>query len=201
MRILAILTLVLLAACAAEPPKIAASPEAAKTPTYRAPGGPQLTLLTTLNNRSNAGAHTALVISGSQRVLFDPAGSFSHAEIQRQADVIHGLTDRRLQLFRSYQASSKFRVVAQTIPVSAASAEKALKLAQGQGHVSPAYCTNSTSSILKQLPEFADVDVTFYPDRLMTQLAGKPGVRSSLYYETDDGQIFNSPEAFAAATQ
>ena len=43
---------------------------------YSDPGPSTLTLYTMINTRTGSGAHTSLMISGSERVIFDPAGSF-----------------------------------------------------------------------------------------------------------------------------
>lgn len=39
---------------------------------------PRISLYTMVNNESGAGAHSALVINASQRVIFDPTGTFKH---------------------------------------------------------------------------------------------------------------------------
>lgn len=194
MRIIfGILALSILAACAGgggEP----LTAEKVQAVAFRANETPRLTLLTTVNNRNGQGAHTALLVSGSQRVLFDPAGSFRSEDVFRHNDLMYGVTDRKLQTFRSFQASSRHRVVSQTIPVSAASAERALQLVQARGSVAPAYCANSTAEILQQLPETADVKVTFYPVQLMDQIKAKPGITTSVYYENDAGEVLDGPE-------
>ena len=64
---------------------------------YQDPGGPKLTLITVDNNRSGGGAHTALMVSGSQRVLCDPAGSFRPDWVTEHGDVIYGMTPRFFQ--------------------------------------------------------------------------------------------------------
>ena len=63
-----------LSACAADQ-KFASDADVAAA-TYVAGPPASITLITSINGRSNAGAHSALVINGSQRVLYDPAGSW-----------------------------------------------------------------------------------------------------------------------------
>ena len=156
---------------------------------YRHPGPPSLTLTTVVNNRTGAGGHSSLMVSGSQRVIFDPAGSFRSSWVTEHGDVIYGVNDSYFQAYTSAHARSTYHVVTQTFTVSPEIAERALQLVQSQGSVASAFCANATSSILKQLPGFQDVKVTFYPVNLMQQLASKPGVVTDRYYENDEGEV------------
>ena len=53
--------------------------------------GPKaLTLYTMRNTGSGNGAHSSVLIDASQRVLFDPAGSFANARIPERNDVLFG---------------------------------------------------------------------------------------------------------------
>ncbi|MEY8838025.1 hypothetical protein AB9K41_03180, partial [Cribrihabitans sp. XS_ASV171] len=62
-----------LAGCAG-PQGPQATPEQIQAVAYRDAGPAYLTLYTMVNNRSGAGGHSSLMINGSQRVIFDPAG-------------------------------------------------------------------------------------------------------------------------------
>jgi predicted small lipoprotein YifL len=77
--LLALTALVSLAACGAEP--IWAPDDAVATARYEHPGPTSITLYTVLSTRSGAGAHAGLLINGSQRVLFDPAGTWRHPRL------------------------------------------------------------------------------------------------------------------------
>ncbi len=50
---------------------------------YREPGPATLTLYTMVNNRTGKGGHSSLMINASQRVIFDPAGSFYADRIEQ----------------------------------------------------------------------------------------------------------------------
>lgn len=156
---------------------------------FRAPDAPKLTLITVINNRTGSGGHSALMVSGSQRVIFDPAGSFRPDWVAEYGDVLYGITPRNLQAYRSAHARSSHHVVTQEFAVSAEVAERALQLVQANGTVPSAFCANSTSSILQNLAGFEDVDVTFFPDRLMDQMATRSGVLTERYYEDDAGKV------------
>lgn len=55
-------------------------------------GPSRISLYTMVNNESGAGAHSALVINASQRVIFDPAGTIKHDVFIEQDDVLYGMT-------------------------------------------------------------------------------------------------------------
>jgi len=145
-----------------------------------------LWLFTVRNNGTNAGAHTALLVNASQRVIFDPAGSFGHPSLPERNDVIFGITPQVEQFYTSYHARMSFHVIRQKIPVSPEVAEMALTLCLGHGPVAKANCTRATSDILRQLPGFESIRVVWFPERLMAQVQRLPGVVTDLIYEDDD---------------
>ncbi len=173
-----------LAACGAEP--IWAPDAEVARANYRFDGPTKLTLFTVINNRSNSGAHSALMINASQRVIFDPAGTWKHHSIPERNDVQYGITPRVLEYYVDYHARTTYRVVMQEIEVSPAVAEMALRLVQANGAVPKAYCARSLSSILRQLPGFESIKVTFFPKRIMRDFAKIPGVKERVIYDNDD---------------
>ncbi|MEP5727850.1 MAG: hypothetical protein ABJL67_00610 [Sulfitobacter sp.] len=162
---------------------------------YRDPGAPSLTVFTMVNNRTGGGGHTALMVNGSQRVIFDPAGSFRDSRVVERDDVIYGITPGWLQAYKSAHARSTFHVVSQEIPVTAEQAEKALRLVQANGPVAGAFCAQSTTGILLQLDAFEGVSRTFFPAKLMAQIATLPNVTTTKLYEDDDGNVIDAVRA------
>lgn len=144
-----------------------------------------MSLFTVKNVGTDNGAHSGLLINGSQRVMFDPAGSFAHPAIPERNDVIFGMTPQLLELYRSYHARETFYVVEQALPVAPEIAERAMQLAFVAGPVGKARCTFSISELLTKLPGFAPIRTTFFPDNLETQFAKLPGVETSEYREND----------------
>ncbi|MFK7878110.1 MAG: hypothetical protein AB8B71_20460 [Paracoccaceae bacterium] len=155
------------------------------------PGPKKLKLITVVNNRTGAGGHTALLVSGSQQVIFDPAGSFRPDWLTEHGDVLYGVSPTIFQYYQNAHARSTHHIVSQEIQVSPAVAEQALALVQAQGNVASAFCANSTSSILRQLPGFQDIATTFYPVNLQQQFAQRPGVVTRRHYEDDDGNVLD----------
>lgn len=152
---------------------------------YRSTGEKSLTLYTMRNVGSGSGAHSSLMITAGQSVMFDPAGSFAHTTIPERNDVLFGMHPRFEEYYVSYHARSSYYVEGQRIVVSAAVAEQALRLVMANGAVPQAACARATSTILRQLPGFQSIKTTYYPVTLRNAFAKIPGVVLSEYREND----------------
>ena len=157
--------------------------------TYAHSGQPKLTLITMINNRTGAGAHTALLVQGNQSVIFDPAGSFEHAQIPERGDVLYGMSPTWIQIYKSAHARSNFHVVSQEFNVTPAQAARAMQLIQARGSVPSAQCAYATSALLKQVPGFQSIQQGYYPLKLMEQAEQLSGVKTTRYYEDDEGNV------------
>ncbi|PWL36349.1 MAG: hypothetical protein DCO97_04910 [Marivita sp. XM-24bin2] len=162
-----------------------ASPEVISSASYRHPGPTALTLFTVINNRSDAGAHTSLMINGSQRVIFDPAGTVRLSAVPERGDVLYGITPGVADFYARAHARETHHVVTHTVEVPPEVAEQALRLAVANGPVGSAQCALSTAAILRQLPGFESIGSTWFPKRLMDDFAELPGVRTSKIFEND----------------
>lgn len=173
----------LLAACGAAPTW--APDEAVARAAYREPGPDTLTLYTVVNNRSNDGAHSALMINADERVLFDPAGSWHNRHAPERNDVHYGITPRILDIYIDYHARETFRVIEQEITVTPEVAAQIKRAAEAYGAVPRAMCTTSISTILAQAPGFSGIGRTMFPTRLSSQFEALPGVRTRVIYDDD----------------
>ncbi len=196
---LAIMAALALAGCAADTTTTDATPDVVALSAHRHDGPPKLTLYTMVSNSSGAGAHSSLMINGSQRVIFDPAGSVRHSAVPEVRDVLYGITPRIEKFYESAHARTTYHVVIQDIEVPAAVAEQALQLAQQRGPVAQMYCTQSTSSLLSDLPGFESIRPTFFPNALSKQFGKLPGVTTRKLYEDDDDDKRVAIEQFNAA--
>jgi len=181
--VLLIIAALTLSACAGQ--KVWAPDEAVAKAAYHHNGPPRLTLFTMINNKSGAGAHTSLMISGSQRVIFDPAGSFRHKSIPERNDVLFGITPNVADVYTRYHARQTYRVQVQQIDVSPEVAEMAMRAVMAYGAVGAARCSNSTSQIIAGLPGFESIKQTWYPRKLASEFGEIPGVTSQELYEYD----------------
>jgi hypothetical protein len=177
-----------LAGCAEQKKPNADAAELAAA-SYRHDGPPALTLFTMVNNRTGSGGHSSLMINASERVIFDPAGSFYADVVPERNDVLYGITPGVVLAYRGAHARSTHHVVMQRLEVTPAQAEHALQLVASNGRVPGAYCANATSSILSQIPGLESLNVTFYPVKLSDQFGALPGVSTERYYEDDDEDL------------
>ena len=195
MRLFAAFALIVLIGACAQVPEIPyASDERVAASTYRAPGANTFTVFTMVSNRSGKGAHSALMINGNRRIIFDPAGSFVNARVPEQEDVLYGVTPAVLAGYKSAHARSTFHVVSQTFEVTAEQAAIAMQLAVSNGAVARAFCTDATAGLLRRVPGFEDVEQTMFPTKLMEQLATRPRVTEEKYFEDDEGTILDGVE-------
>lgn len=182
------LSAALLAGCATEQNKESSIDEV-RAAIYPYSGPPKLTLITMVNNRTGAGGHSALLVQGTQSVIFDPAGSYRHDRVTERGDVLYGMSPGWIANYKSAHARSTFHVVSQEITVTPAQAQQAMQLVQANGNVPGAFCTNATSGILQKIAGFEAINQVYYPTKLMAQFAQLPGVRTTRLYEDDEGNV------------
>ncbi len=172
-----------LAACAAEP---VWAPEAqVQAAKYRHEGPTTLSLITVVNNKTGSGAHSGLMISASERVIFDPAGTFKHASIPERNDVIFGINPNVLNTYINYHTRKSFDTYVQTIEVSPEVAERALQAVKAYGAVPKAQCSRSLTAVLSSLPGFEDFPQSWFPNATRRNFAKLPGVTERHYVDDD----------------
>jgi hypothetical protein len=165
-----------LAGCGINAESVWASDEAVARARYRHPGAPHLALVTVRNEDGGSGAHSALLISASERVLFDPFGGWTDPSIAERNDVLHGFSPLVEERYLSYQAKDGYYYVRQEVAVPPEVAEQALELAKAAGPVGMAQCTIAVSNLLKKLPGFGSMRTTWFPESLSTRFGRLPGV-------------------------
>ncbi len=182
---MALVTAVLIAGCAVNEDN--ATDEQIRQVAYSHDGPPRLTLYTMVSNDTGAGAHTSLLINGSQRVVWDPAGSFRAESIVARGDVVYGMTPKMVDVYTRFHARETYHVIIQELDVSPEVAEIALRRAQSYGAVPQSQCALSTGRLLQGVPGFEDMPATYYPIKLMEAFAKKaPRTRALFEYDGDD---------------
>jgi predicted small lipoprotein YifL len=182
----ALAAVALLAACGTKP--VYDPPEKVAQRAYVHDGPPKLTLITMVNNRSGAGAHSSLMINASQRVMYDPAGRYHNSTIPEQNDLLYGITPDNLQRYVSFHARDTHHVVIQEVEVNPAVAEQAFALAKAQGTSWDAMCSTNVSRILSRVQGFEGLNGSIFPARLMKSFGELPGVKTEKVYEYDKGK-------------
>ncbi|MEZ5798090.1 MAG: hypothetical protein R3D63_11765 [Paracoccaceae bacterium] len=185
---LALVTLAVLSACGADhtyapQAEVEAARYVAGPPTY-------ITLLTTVNDRNGSGAHAALLVNASQRVLFDPAGTFYHPRVPIQNDVHYGMTDAMVSFYLDYHArdsaTEKFHVIERKLLVSPQVAELVLQRVRNYGAVPKAMCSNAISDVLRGVPGMESLPRTWFPIKLGEAFGQLPGVTTRIVTEEND---------------
>ena len=152
---------------------------------YTSTEPPSITLVTVINNGNGSGGHSGLIINASQRVAFDPAGNFKAEQAPERNDVVYGMHPAMLRAYYGFHARTAWHVVTQTKVVSPEVAEYALKLAQENGAVASAFCSNAVSNLLHKVPGFESIPSSLYPKRTIANFAQLPGVVTDKIYEYD----------------
>ena len=173
----------LLAGCGAEP--VWAPDEAVARARYVSGDAPSITLYTVVRKKGNEGAHSGLMIDGSQRVMFDPAGTWNHPAVPERNDLHYGITEQMRKFYIDYHARETYDVVEQKLYVSPAVAEAAIRRAESYGAVNKAFCGSSVSDILVGVPGFESIPKTFFPNRIMRAFGELPGVTTKLHHDGD----------------
>lgn len=144
-----------------------------------------ITLYTVVNTRTGSGAHSAILVNASERVIFDPAGTWYHPKLPERNDVHFGMTDKAVAFYLDYHTRITYNTIEQTIQVSPEVAELVLERVKAYGAVPKAMCTQATSSVLRGVPGFESLPQTFYPKKLSEAFGRLPGVTTRVITDDD----------------
>ncbi len=148
-----------------------------------------VTLVTMKATRNGRGEHSALLIDGSERVLYDPAGSFSLPKyVHEHRDVHYGVTDEVMEIYNYYHARKTHFVEMLELPVSREMADLLISRADAEGPQPKMYCARAVGRVLKPVGPFGDVPITFFPEPVHEAFAKIPGVKRTEIREGDVGQ-------------
>jgi len=185
-NLFAVMALFILAACGGGTASAPFAPdEAVLAARYVDDGPAAVTLFTVVNNKTGAGAHSGLLINGSERVLFDPAGSFYHPRLPERNDLHYGMSDRMVAFYIDYHARETYRVLEQTVTVPPGVAEMVIARAKARGAVAKSFCANSISGILSGVPGFDGIGSTMFPNSLAKAFGRLPGVTTRTITDDD----------------
>ncbi len=174
---------VVLTACGAD--NIWASDEAVRGARYVSATPPAITLFTVIGIPRGEGGHSALMINGSQRVIFDPAGSWSHPRIPERRDVLYGITDNFKNFYVDYHARETYWVAEDTILVPRDVADLAIRRAEANGAANKSFCAIESGNVLSGVPGFETVPRGFSPLKQREWFLRQPGVVSKRHYDGD----------------
>ena len=177
-----------LSACASN---VYAPDEAVAAARFVSDEPPSITLFTVIGIPRGEGAHSALMINGSQRVIYDPAGSWEHPAIPERHDLLYGITDNFKAFYIDYHARETYWVAEDRIPVSREVADAAIAAAQANGASMKSFCTYETVNVLRRVPGFEGAPRTMQPKVLRSWFQTLPGVISKTHLDGDPDNNHN----------
>ncbi len=172
-----------LAGCAGD--NIWAPDEAVRSARFVSDQPPSITLFTVIGIPKGEGGHSALMINGSQRVMFDPAGTWNHPHVPERHDVHYGITDNIRHFYIDYHARETYYVEEDTVYVSREVADAAIRAAEANGSVPKSFCANHAAAVLRQVPGFEGAPGGFSPLRLRDWFVTLPGVKVQKHMDGD----------------
>jgi hypothetical protein len=149
---------------------------------------PYVSLMTMVDNEDGKGAHSAILVNGSQVALYDPAGTFKHPTLPERNDVFYGITPTMKTVYELYHARDSHHVIEQKLPVSRAFANQVIARMEAQGPSPKLFCAINVSDILRDFEIWKDVPSTYYPGEIMAAFGEVPGVTVRKVEENDTGQ-------------
>ena len=182
--VLSLVALLGLAACGADPKW--APQEQVDAVRFVADEPTHVTLYTVVNKSTGSGAHSAILVNASERVIFDPAGTWYHPMLPERNDVHFGMTDKAIAFSIDYHSRETYDVIEQRIEVTPEVAELVLRRVKDYGAVPKAHCTQATSTILRGVPGFTGLPSTWFPKALSKAFGELPGVATRVITDDDD---------------
>ncbi|PZQ49795.1 MAG: hypothetical protein DI556_10010 [Rhodovulum sulfidophilum] len=176
-----------------------ASPEEISHARYASPEPPSITLMSMVDERSGTSAHSGILINGSQQVLYDPAGTFTHPDLPRAGDIHYGMTPRFVDYYERYHARAGYFVETQRVEVTREQADQIFANAVARGKTMKMACAVSASGVLRTVPPFTGVGTSLRPEAIRQDFARIPGVETNRIYENDQGKnrVWETEEATA----
>ncbi len=179
--------LVALTGCAGPAEPIWDTDEFVSRATYVHDGPTTLTLYTVISNNSGAGAHSALMVNGSQRIMFDPAGTWHHPQLPERNDVHFGMSDPIVDFYVDYHSRITHHTIIQEIEVTPEVAQLVMAGMMSYGAVPKAQCSRAVTAILENVPGFESVGHTWFPKALSERFAALQGVKTDKVFDNDPG--------------
>lgn len=155
---------------------------------YESPEPAYVSLMTMVNRENDRGAHSAILVNGSQVALYDPAGTFRHEELPERGDVFYGITPRWKEVYEWYHARDTTYVVEHRLQVTRAFADQVIARMEAQGPSPKLLCGINVADVLRDFDRFSNVPRSYYPGKIMDAFKAVPGVTERRVYQEDTGQ-------------
>jgi len=148
-------------------------------------------LVSMMSTSRDQGAHSALLVNGSQVVIYDPAGSYKHPSTPERGDLHYGITPVMEEVFKRFHARDSHYVQEQKLFVDRAMADAVIARIETQGPSPKMFCAISIADVLNDFDKFGDVPRSFFPGALTKSFAAMPGVQTTYTRESDVGKTID----------
>lgn len=167
---------------------VTSTPQAISAARFSSAEAPYVALLTMIDRDSGQGAHSAILVNGSQVAMYDPAGTFGVDGVPENGDVLYGITPRILNAYEFFHARATTSFLEQKVPVSREMADAVIARMEVQGPSPKFLCAINTAEILRPFAPFSDVPRSIHPTRLMEAFDRIPGTLRREVFDDDTGQ-------------
>ena len=130
---------------------------------------PEIALFTVI--LGNYGVHSALLVNGDHRVVYDPAGGWRDREGFSDGDLRYAMSPQRLARYLAYSTRRGREVIIHRRAVSQEVANQAIAALEQRRPFPTGFCAIAAGRVLAQLPGFEGLPVSFGPLRLMRAFA------------------------------
>ncbi len=158
---------------------------------YSHDGPIELSLLSAVATLGNSSEHSALLINGSQRVIYDPAGTYDPAKEPswyvhpRKYDIHYGVNDLALRQYIVSHARIGYFVEQLSRRITLEQADRAIELCEERGETNFSLCAVSCSWVLQRLDGFETVKTSLFPQKIREDFMNLSDVSRTRYYQQD----------------
>lgn len=143
---------------------------------YRHDGPPEVALITLRHAPTGEGWHSALLVNGAHRVLYNPAGGAF--EGVRRGDVVYGANAAVMEDFFDYYFGRDMYAVIQRLEITPAEAATLVARIEATQLQPIGLCTWATTGVLRSLPRFEHLPQGYFPVYLMRAFRRLEGVEN-----------------------
>lgn len=158
---------------------------------------PEIALFTVI--LADRGVHSALMVNGDHRVVYDPAGGWRDRDGLSDGDLRYAMTPPRLARYLNYNTRRGRQVIIHRRPVPPEVANRAIEVLEEQRPFPSGFCSFATGRVLAALPGFEGITRTFAPRALMRAFAAQGDSRVEIL--DADGIRVATPEERAQAEE
>lgn len=154
------------------------APSERETARYVSHTPPEIALFTVILGKR--GVHSALMVNGDHRIVYDPAGGWRDHDGLSDGDMRYAMSPQRLAQYLAYNTRRGRQVIIHRRAVPVEVANQAIELMESRRPFPSGFCALATGRVLARLPGLDVLPETFGPIRLMRAFAAEGDVRMEI---------------------